>query len=104
MEFLKEGDIFTNCTIIKEQIDLNVSIEDGHELSKYLQELSSYVGLASFVNASAVYHYQSKKTPESVALKKYTEELSDKISKRMSCVQSLLNQLKSEKINSKYSA
>jgi len=102
MNFLSEQDIYTNCTIIKEEIETDVSFEDGYALAKYLQRLSSYLGTISFTNASSIYNYQTKKTPESIALKKYTEEISDKINKRISAIQTNLNQLKAETFNSKY--
>ena len=102
MNFLSEQDIYTNCEIIKEEIETDVSFEDGYALAKYLQRLSSYLGTISFSHSSSVYNYQTKKTPESVALKKYAEEISDKINKRISSIQTILNQLKAETFNSKY--
>ncbi len=89
MSYLSEEDIYTNLTYMQEITDKKVQYDDPRAIAEYLESFTSNFGLATFTLASAIFLYQSKKTPSSIALRDWSKELCDKMDKRLSSMQSL---------------
>ena len=102
MKYLTEEEIYTKLKYLETLLNKKDSLEFDVEIAKHLLELSAENATASYVMASAMYNYQSKKTPASVALRDWTKEICSNFGKKITAMQSLLSLAKTEKINSKF--
>lgn len=102
MSYLSEEDIYTNLTYLQELNDKNVQYDSPKDIIEFIQDLTSNFGLATYTLASAIFLYQSKKTPSSIALRDWSKELCDKLDKRLSSLQSILRVVNKEENNSKF--
>lgn len=102
MKFLNEEDIYTNLTYLQELNDETVQYDAPYDVAKYIEKFSSSFGLATYTLASAIYYYQTKKTPASVALRDWSKELCDKMDKRLNGLQSVLRIVSKEENTSRF--
>lgn len=102
IKFLDEEEIFKQLKYLEGVCDTTVNFENPHEISFYIEKLTALFGNASFVMGSAIFNYQTKKSPSTVALRDWSTELNDKLKKRMNAMQSVMNVAKEEKEKSRF--
>lgn len=102
MKYLTEEEIYVNLKYLEAILDKKENLELGHDVVNHIKEISSNMGLSSYTMASAMYNYQSKKTPASVALRDWSREVCDVLSKKLNAMQSVLSILKLESRDSKF--
>jgi len=102
MKFLEEEGIYTNLKYLEELTDESVQFDAPYDVAKYIERFSSSFGLATYTLASAIYYYQSKKTPASVALRDWSKELCDKMDKKLNGLQSVLRVVNKEENVSRF--
>jgi hypothetical protein len=102
IKWLEPEEIFEQLNYLGTLSDTSVDSENPHAIAFFIEKLSANFANASYVYGSARYRYDERKSPSSIALKTWAEELVDKLNKRLSALQSVMHVARDEKNNSKF--